>query len=373
MNQFAQKIYSHILQEISIHNLLPGNRVPTEMSLAEKFSTTRMNAHAALAHLKNEGIIVREKRRGSFISEDVSEESIKLLQNEVSKTVSILFSELVEHEYFHWNNSTLNELEKSFNLCDYNVVYSEMPDKRDHLATMLNQFNLQGINSVIIIVNYESLMFLMKNIDIVRNSSAEVFLLLRGNVPVEHFFCNVISLDPFGEGYQIGEFLLKAQIRRIAFLGFKSHVKESKHMLSYWAMERFKGVECALTLADDNKLEFYTEEDWDLLGRDGVDFIKSGGDVIVAQNDYTAAFFIDYADKAELKVGIDYKIIGFDDDPKCRKYNLTTVAPPVDGIARFLSNLIVDHKWKKIEDTGRIVFKVKSRVIVRNSCRFIDA
>ncbi|MDX5362412.1 MAG: GntR family transcriptional regulator, partial [Alphaproteobacteria bacterium] len=66
-------IYTRIQQElrsrIASGALRPGDRLPSEIELADAFSTTRMTVRHALQELVYENLIVRQKGRGSFVSE----------------------------------------------------------------------------------------------------------------------------------------------------------------------------------------------------------------------------------------------------------------------------------------------------------------
>ena len=49
--------------------LKPGDAIPPESQLAQKFSTSRMTVRQALSRLVFEGLIVRHRGRGSFVAE----------------------------------------------------------------------------------------------------------------------------------------------------------------------------------------------------------------------------------------------------------------------------------------------------------------
>jgi GntR family histidine utilization transcriptional repressor len=51
----------------------PGRRIPSEMELTKAFSTSRMTVNRALTSLAAEGLIVRWRRRGSFVAERPAE------------------------------------------------------------------------------------------------------------------------------------------------------------------------------------------------------------------------------------------------------------------------------------------------------------
>lgn len=63
-----EKIISYLRQEIKHQNLKPGDKLPTEMELAEQFGVSRITSKRALADLTAEGIIYRVRGSGSFVA-----------------------------------------------------------------------------------------------------------------------------------------------------------------------------------------------------------------------------------------------------------------------------------------------------------------
>jgi len=46
----------------------PGDRLPTEHELCERYGISRTPTHRALSELADEGVIIRTRRKGSFVS-----------------------------------------------------------------------------------------------------------------------------------------------------------------------------------------------------------------------------------------------------------------------------------------------------------------
>ena len=60
------KIFDHLKKEILSNTLQPGERLPTEMELAELFGVSRITSKRALEELEKEGLIYRKRGQGSF-------------------------------------------------------------------------------------------------------------------------------------------------------------------------------------------------------------------------------------------------------------------------------------------------------------------
>ena len=66
-----QKIIKEIKDQIEANLLQPGDRLPTEYQLMERYQVSRITISRALNELKNEGIIERFPHRGTFISREL--------------------------------------------------------------------------------------------------------------------------------------------------------------------------------------------------------------------------------------------------------------------------------------------------------------
>lgn len=62
-----------LIQEIDQGVLGPGDRLPAELDLAERFGVARQTVRRALSHLRSEGLIDVQLGRGTFVSEKVFE------------------------------------------------------------------------------------------------------------------------------------------------------------------------------------------------------------------------------------------------------------------------------------------------------------
>lgn len=66
-----QKIKEDILRQIKDGQLLPGDKIPTEYQLMEKYGVSRITVSKALSELKSEGIITRFPHKGTFVTKSV--------------------------------------------------------------------------------------------------------------------------------------------------------------------------------------------------------------------------------------------------------------------------------------------------------------
>jgi GntR family transcriptional regulator len=73
------QLKQYLIQEIKSGRLKPGDMVPSEREMSELYGISRMTVRQALQELVNEGILVREKGKGSFVAEPkISQGLLKL-------------------------------------------------------------------------------------------------------------------------------------------------------------------------------------------------------------------------------------------------------------------------------------------------------
>lgn len=74
-------IKSHVLNKINKGQWKPGDAVPSENQLAERFSVSRMTARRALSELTESGVLERIKGAGSFVAERLPTGSLLSIRN----------------------------------------------------------------------------------------------------------------------------------------------------------------------------------------------------------------------------------------------------------------------------------------------------
>ncbi len=145
-----------------------------------------------------------------------------------------------------------------------------------------------------------------------------------------------------------------------------------------WVSERIAGVRDALTYAQPaaRRLQVLSGEgrEWDsrsdprVLGYEAAkDAMASGwrpGGGIIGINDGVAFGLLDAATEAGLEAGRDFAVLGFDDEPRARTVGLTSLRPPMQGMAREAVRLLLDHT---AGNDGSLQVRLRAQVIPRAS------
>lgn len=73
------QIKIRLLEELEMGHLQPGDRVPSERELTERYGVSRMTARQALVELESEGYLVRVQGKGTFVAAPKFEQALTLV------------------------------------------------------------------------------------------------------------------------------------------------------------------------------------------------------------------------------------------------------------------------------------------------------
>ena len=73
---YYHQLKALLLQEIDRDALVPGDRLPSDHQLCERFEVSRTVVRQALTELEFEGVITREKGRGTFLAQQKSPQGL---------------------------------------------------------------------------------------------------------------------------------------------------------------------------------------------------------------------------------------------------------------------------------------------------------
>lgn len=80
-------IESLLRQKIATGQLLPGEKIPSEKGLVARFGVSQITIRAALANLEAEGLIVRQRGKGTFVAPQVRSRKQVIVTRDVQSFV----------------------------------------------------------------------------------------------------------------------------------------------------------------------------------------------------------------------------------------------------------------------------------------------
>jgi DNA-binding LacI/PurR family transcriptional regulator len=325
-------MYADLLRSIIERRLEPGGRLPTERDLASRYGVNRMAVHYMLDKLEKNKIISRQGRRGTFLENNMSLDTVIRFRNRLSRKVLILSSES-KYSYLHWTNETITALEEKL-LEDSDVSYGKMPNSSDELKSFMKELEKKEIKALIIFPgNLDDAIMLRDNLDALEQYSGDMFIFDRTLVFHSSAPCHIFSVDFEHEGRLAARHVREKGYEKAAFF----YYGDIKKISSGWLEARISG---AKKILGDQLPIFGVDSELDNFD-DLFNFIrKNPVPAIIARTDENAADLIDRARAAGLEPIRDFAVISFGNAPDFRSYNLTTVAPPIDKIASMMADNI---------------------------------
>ncbi|OGV51672.1 MAG: hypothetical protein A2017_10110 [Lentisphaerae bacterium GWF2_44_16] len=367
MNNSKQCIYEALLDAILKGAIKPGGKLPTETELAEKFNTSRMSAHYAIKLLEEKGLVKSNKKGGRFLLKKPDTGCARELEGKFSRRVNVIASPKKSRNIFHWNETTLYEMEKHFAENGFSMSQSELPLNAGtkELEKLLEKISKGGSAALVLIPEQEEMNLYFENIELLYRYQWNIYVFNRSGAVFSGFPFHMLSLDPFSEGIMAVEYLYGKGFRKI--ISWKTDTMDT----SSWVSERLRGLQAGLCRASKSSLEpeimnIHEPKNLELICKK----IKSSRiyPAFAALNDAYAASLIDCAGKYNLRAPDDFSVISFDNNPEFRTYNLTTVAPPLEKLGKSFVQFVCLNSFPK-EEGNILNIKISSGIIERETCR----
>ncbi|HEY3377301.1 MAG TPA: GntR family transcriptional regulator [Armatimonadota bacterium] len=332
MTTLPHKLTKHQLIRDFIHTriteayYLPGQRIPSETELCERFQTTRATVGKALQELALAGLITRRRGSGSCVALPVTQ---------TLHTFGLLIPNLGETEIFEpiCNALAVSVAEHNHRLFWGQFATRNMEERSLAAERLCGQYIEQGVDGVFFAPIEQASAMDETNARITQS------LELAG-IPVVLFDCDfvkfpersqfdVIGIDNRRAGYLLAQHLIAQGCRRIAFVC---------RLLSAQTIEaRIAGYREALL-----QHGLPVPAVWVHRGEPtDADFIArllaaEPPDAIICGNDYTAALLVDALLRRGVRVPDDIRVTGVDDVKYAHllAVPLTTIRQPCAAIGQ---------------------------------------
>lgn len=347
------RIYAALKQRIEAGEWSYGAMFPAENELCEIYGVSRGTVRQVLARLEKDGLVRRERGRGTFISWEASNH-LDSLQNQ--KIISFI----VPYVRDSYVPSILIGLESAARLNNYSVVFNHVENSLANQDEILEKAVQQRVAGIVLYpVNSRDTCPLITELSKKKFPFVLVDRYIRGqNI-------DYVMSDNFGGGLIATQHLLSLGHRRIGFLNWVDFSTSMEH--------RRAGYRQALLEAGvpaDPELE------WEVVGYPEIDqasleaCLRASNlpTAIFAANDQLAIAVQRIARKLKLTIPGDFALIGFDnlDISAHLDIPLTTIAQPAVEIGRVAGELVLSKISKESWGIQRFVLPVQ--LIIRQSC-----
>ncbi|GIQ61490.1 hypothetical protein PACILC2_00580 [Paenibacillus cisolokensis] len=338
------KLYEAIIQDIMERirsgELKPGDKIPKEAELVDKYKVSRITVSRALRDLEYKGFVKRIKKKGTFITEPDAPEETKA----DGMTIPVIALLLPFNEEFGYE--ILRGVEEACAGSGYYVTYHntnyDARTERELIGKIMSD-NLSG--AIVYPVGSG------KNIDVFSSMLINRFPFVLIDRTIEGLDAPNVVSDNFQAGYSVTSHLIGLGHRKIAFLCTSLHEAVS-------VAERYRGYCKALIDASIvPQREWLIEDPSPIVGSEHLDSghpcaasrlekllrLPEMPTAVVAVNDLTAMHLIETALRRGIRVPEELSVAGIDNLKTGEHFivPLTSVKQDFAGIGAKAASLVM--------------------------------
>ena len=325
------KIEADLKEMIFSGKIRPGEKIPSENTLAAEYQVSRQTVRKALNELIHEGYIYPEHGRGTFCSD-----MIRHKRN--SKNIGVIMTYMSDYIFPHVLKGINSVLEKD----DYSIILKTTNNSRTVEVRCLEELLKKDIDGFIIEPSkshiYCKHASLYKKLDEYKIP----YVFIQGCYSQMRDTCPHVLMDDEDGGYKITRYLIDRGHKKIAGV-FKSDDSQGQN--------RHKGYVRALNEAglnyDPDSVIWYYTEDRKIHSYTSVKKMietHKKPDAIVCYNDQIALYVIKAIADCGLKVPDDISVTGYDDFRLANSFGLqlTTIRHPQEKLGELAADMLID-------------------------------
>lgn len=332
----------------------PGDKLPSENTLADKYQVSRQTVRKALNELIHEGYVYAEHGRGTFCSE-----LIRHMRN--SQNVGVIMTYMSDYIFPH----VLKGIDSVLSAEDYSIIIKTTNNSRRGEAKCLEELLQKDIDGLIIEPSKSHIYCRHVNLYRKLEEYKIPYVFIQGCYSQMRNHSPHVLMDDEQGGYLITKYLIDLGHRDIVGV-FKSDDSQGQN--------RHRGFVRALNEADicydaDKVVWFYTEDrkvhPYTSIGN----MVKSGCrmDGVVCYNDQVALEIIKALTECGLRVPEDVSVTGYDDFRLANPFSLqiTTIRHPQEELGEMAAEMLLDI-MRGGQGERNIV--IKPEIVIGNSC-----
>jgi DNA-binding LacI/PurR family transcriptional regulator len=361
------QIREDIRGQIESGMLPPGHRLLFERELAEQYGVSSVTVKRALRDLADEGLLVRIKRKGTFVSPRTSGRSVSAGSSPRTKTLALIIPDIEDLFISEIYRGVADAARQG----GYRVSIVSSDREVQKEAENIREVGKRGEEGAVIFPNWG------------RANAEQVFELKRAKFPfvlVNRYFRDIqtdyVVADNRAGACEAVEHLIRLGHRRIGCIGWVESTAVDDRLTGYRLALGRHGIPC------DEKLVRSILDD----GSDKYAGIEpaSGGyqemrrllqlkprpTAVFAVSDRLAVGAMRAITEAGLRIPDDVALVGFDDVRYAADLDLTTVAQPAFETGKKATEILI-HRIEQGEDRDIERFRqvvLPAKLIVRGSC-----
>ncbi len=326
-----QQIFESLRSRIGSGDYGPGAKLPTEAELMHHFDVSRTTVSRAMRDLEQLGLVTRRRGSGTYVNR---------VQSQGERTAFCLFAPWVqsgdklpyiEGLIYQRLADLANQTGDSMSLQCVRGGPGSLTQRAVDAVQSIIDSDVKGVLYYPAEVAGEDIGINRRLVDLLVDAGRQVVLVDRDIVPApERSEFHRIGYDNQRGGMLLTDHLFQVGAKRIAFVGIPEvSTAVAQRLSGYFEAHRIRGheVDPALVVEADPA---------DLTPAFCRDLIEGRrADAIIGKMDRYAAIIGRHLTTMGLKIGVDVKLAGFDNDPiaELLPVPLTTINLPVDVFA----------------------------------------
>lgn len=379
-----RQIVDYFKTKIDSGELLPEEKLPTEVELASRFHVSRITSKKALEELEKMSLIYRIQGSGSYVSSvgtDGTETDTRTDKNAYisgAKVVAIVLP-------FDITNGRLTDCIKGASEILYERGYFLTIHCADRSGekekVILHHLYQNGIDGIIFypLSDY-------RNLDIIHMLNVHDYPMVTIDKYFESLPVSYVISDNYRGSYDAVDYLAKCGHRKIAYIsdvpiesassvrnryfGYIDALRSNELELNY-ELIRFNINELGARMVDSNNA-LEDQEYVEVLRETLLELLQKGVTAVITVNDYVAINIIDVCRMSGIKVPQKLSVIGFDNLELTQFISvpLTSVEQDFYEIGKAAASILIDQVEGIHKECVKCV--IPTRFIERKSCRTID-
>lgn len=350
------KLMELLKEDILMGRVMPGEQIPSENTLAMKYSLSRHTVRKAISMLINEGYIYTEHGRGTFCLDRVK----KRID---SKNIGVITTYISEYIF----PKVIKGIERVLTVNGYSMILKNTNNSTENEALHLQDILGKDIEGLIIEPTKSALFSNnLKFYEALDNHNIP-YIFIHGYYQLLEGKPQVLLDDTAGM-YSVVEYLAKLGHKKIVGI-FKAD--------DIQGLNRHRGYakalgDFSLTYNPDDVVWFHTEDKYvkpaSVIGKMIKD--RTGVDAIACYNDEIAFILFEHLGKMGMKIPEDISITGFDDSylsDSCA-VKLTTVSHPKDLLGEEAAKILLEMIKNNNYHNNTIRKVIVPKLIIKDSC-----
>ncbi len=348
-------LMEHLKADIVSGVISPGEKLPSENELSQKYSLSRHTVRKALGILEQDGYVEAFHGKGTYCSENMN-------HARKSKNIAVITTYISDYIFPRLIQGMDNILSES----GYSIILKNTGNSRQKEAKCLEELLKKDIDGLIIEPSKSEMICKHRNLYENLDKLGIPYIFIQGIYSEMKNQPHILMDDARG-GYLVTRYLLELGHRNIVGF-FKAD--------DIQGLERHKGYvkalqEAGISYDPDNVVWFHTEDRKvkpGLVAREMAE-TKNLPDGIVCYNDQIAVQVMEELEKAGIRIPEDISITGYDNSLYAQRgTGITTIAHPQEKLGEMAAELLLEKINGVSEKDSRVERVIQPELIVRGSC-----